>query len=64
MRKCGLCNGTGRFYPIDHGPVRECEICDDLGMLKIKKFQARGRHRSAETKPRGSAMKKAKGEAR
>ena len=62
MRKCSLCNGTGRFYPIDHGPVRECEICDGSGMLKIKKFQARSRHRDAE--PRGSAMKKAKGKVR
>ena len=56
-RKCGLCNGSGSFYPIDHGPVRVCEICNGLGMLRIRKYEPRGNRRS-ETEPRDSKKSK------
>jgi hypothetical protein len=36
VRKCGFCNGAGQFYPIDEGPLQECQICSGSGLLKVK----------------------------
>ena len=50
MRKCGVCNGAGRYYPIDEGPLQECQICSGLGLLKIKVYRPKGRHTPRGTK--------------
>jgi hypothetical protein len=54
MRKCGFCNGAGHFYPIDEGPLQECQICNRSGLLKVKVFRkhAKGRRtRDAKVDP-------------
>jgi DnaJ-class molecular chaperone len=50
-RKCGFCNGAGHFYPIDEGPLQQCQICNGSGLLKVKVFRkhAKGRGRTRDS---------------
>ena len=52
MRKCGFCIGAGHFYPIDEGPLQQCQICNGSGLLKVKVLpkrpKRRGRPRQAK----------------
>ena len=52
MRKCGFCIGAGHFYPIDEGPLQQCQICDGSGLLKVKVYRkhAKGRGRTSDAK--------------
>jgi DnaJ-class molecular chaperone len=54
-RKCGFCNGAGHFYPIDEGPLQECQICNGSGLVRVKVLRkhpkGRGSPRDAKVDP-------------
>ena len=53
MRKCGFCNGAGHFYPIDEGPLQECQICNGSGLVRVKVLRKRPEGRGG---PRGAKV--------
>jgi len=54
-RKCGFCNGAGRYYPIDEGPLQACQTCKGLGVLEVKIYRKRRKSRGKQPASLGEA---------